>query len=68
MQPRIKNKSELPVGEQTIPDQSTQSFTVVIDQYSQSLLFVNNNNGEVEGGLKERRGSYFLSSPAKGGL
>ena len=26
-----KNKSELPAGEQTIPDQSTWSFTVVID-------------------------------------
>ena len=24
-QPRIKNKSELPVGEQTIPDQSTRT-------------------------------------------
>ena len=31
MQQRIKNKSELPDGEQTIPDQSTLSFTVVID-------------------------------------
>ena len=31
MQPRIKNKSELPVGEWTILDQSTRSFTVMID-------------------------------------
>ena len=31
MQPRIKNKFELPVGKYTILDQSTQSFTVVID-------------------------------------
>ena len=30
IQLRIKNKSELPVGEKTVPDQSTQSFTVVI--------------------------------------
>ena len=31
VQPKIKNKSELPAGEQTIPDQSTWSFIVVID-------------------------------------
>ena len=31
MQPRIKNKFELPVGKYTILDQSTQSFTIVID-------------------------------------
>ena len=30
LQPRIRNKSELPVGELTIPNQSTRSFTVVI--------------------------------------
>ena len=29
--PRIRIKSELPVGELTILDQSTQSFTVVTD-------------------------------------
>ena len=31
MQPRIRIKSELPVGKSTIPDQSTRSFTVMID-------------------------------------
>ena len=31
VQPKIRNKSELPVGELTIPDQSTRSFRVVID-------------------------------------
>ena len=31
VQPKIKNKSELPAGEQTIPDQFTWSFIVVID-------------------------------------
>ena len=31
IQPKIKNKYELPVGEQTIPDQSTRCFTVVIE-------------------------------------
>ena len=45
MQPRIKNKSGLPVGELTILDQSTRSFTVVID-YTIYYLPVNNNNGE----------------------
>ena len=51
MQPRIKNKSGLPVGELTILDQSTRSFTVVID-YTIYYLPVNNNNGE--GGFKEK--------------
>ena len=31
VQTRIKNKSELPAGEETISDQSTWSFTFVID-------------------------------------
>ena len=31
MQPRIRIESELPHGEQTIRDQSTQSLTVVTD-------------------------------------
>ena len=31
IQPKIKNKSELPAGEQTIPGQSTRCFTVVIE-------------------------------------
>ena len=31
MQPRIRIKSEHPVGKSTIPDQSIRSFTVVID-------------------------------------
>ena len=31
VQPKIKNKSELPGGEQTIPAQSTWNFIVVID-------------------------------------
>ena len=31
MQMKIKSKSKLPVGEQTIPDQSTLSFTGMID-------------------------------------
>ena len=31
MHSRIKNKSDLPDGEKTIPDQSTRSFIVVID-------------------------------------
>ena len=31
VQPKIRNKSELPVGELTIPDQSRRSFRVVID-------------------------------------
>ena len=47
IQPKIKNKYELPVGEQTIPDQSTQSFTFVIVIVSH--LLVKNNKGRVEG-------------------
>jgi len=39
MQPKIRNKSELPVGELTIPDQSTRSFTVVIDLLIQSIIY-----------------------------
>ena len=31
IQPRIKNQSELPVGEETTLDQSTPRLTVVID-------------------------------------
>ena len=31
MQMKIKSKSKLPVGEQTIPDQSKLSFTGMID-------------------------------------
>jgi len=31
MQMKIKNKSKLPVSEQTIPDQSTLSFTGMVD-------------------------------------
>ena len=31
MQTKIKNKCKLPVGEQSIPDQSTLSFTGMID-------------------------------------
>ena len=54
MQPRIKNRFVLPVGELTIPDQSTRSFTVVIDCRVHHLP-VNNSNGA--GGLKER-GSF----------
>ena len=27
---------------------------------------MNNNNGELEGGLKDRGGAYYLSSPEKG--
>ena len=47
MQPRIRINTELPVGEQTIPDQSTQSFTFVIVIVSH--LLVKNNKGRVEG-------------------
>ena len=40
IQPRIKNKSELPVGEWTNPrDQSTRSFTVTTD-YKYILSFI----------------------------
>ena len=31
MQPRIRIKSEHPVGEYTIPEQSARSFAVVVD-------------------------------------
>ena len=31
VQPKIKNKSDLPAGEQTIPAQSTWNVIVVID-------------------------------------
>ena len=47
MQPRIKNKFELPVGKYTILDQSTQSFTVVIDLVYH--LLVKNNKREGRG-------------------
>ena len=47
MLPRIKINTELPVGKQTIPDQSTQSFTFVIVVVSH--LLVKNNKGRVEG-------------------
>ena len=39
MQLRIRIKSKLPVGKLTIPDQSTQTFTVVIDYYNLSLIY-----------------------------
>ena len=39
MQLTIRIKSELPVGKLTIPDQSTQSFTVMIDYYNLSLIY-----------------------------
>ena len=38
MQLRIRIKSDLPVGKWTIPDQSTWSFTVVVDYYSLSFI------------------------------
>ena len=38
MQPKNKIKSELPVGKYTILDQSTQSFTVVVDWSSLSFI------------------------------
>jgi len=38
MQLRIRIKSKLPVGKQTISDQSTRSFMVVIDQYILSFI------------------------------
>ena len=55
MQPRIKINTELPVGEQTIPDQSTQSFTFAIVVVSH--LLVKNYKGKGVGGLIER-GAY----------
>ena len=39
MQLTIRIKLELPVGKLTIPDQSTQSFTVMIDYYNLSLIY-----------------------------
>ena len=57
----IKNKSELPAGEQTILDQSTQSFTVMIDQ--QYHLLVSNNEREGRGSLK--RGALLTFFPLK---
>ena len=39
MQLTIRIKSELPVGKLIIPDQSTQSFTVMIDYYNLSLIY-----------------------------
>ena len=39
MQLTIRIKSELPVGKLTIPDQSTQSFTVMVDYYNRSLIY-----------------------------
>ena len=39
MQLIIRIKSKLPVGKLTIPDQSTQSFTVMIDYYNLSLIY-----------------------------
>ena len=39
MQLTIRIKSKLPVGKLTIPDQSTQSFTVMIDYYNLSLIY-----------------------------
>ena len=38
MQPKIKNKSELPARGLTIPDQSTWSVAVVINKYTLSLF------------------------------
>ena len=40
MQPRIKNQFKLQVGEQTIPDKCTRSFTLMIsiDKYSLSFI------------------------------
>ena len=55
MLPRIKINTELPVGKQTIPDQSTQSFTFVIVIVFH--LLVKNNKGKGVGGLIER-GAY----------
>ena len=49
-----------PVSEETIPDQSTQSFTVVIDYTVQHLL-VKNDKGK-------GRLINFLSLKRKGGL
>ena len=40
---RIRIKSELPVGKQTILDQSARSLRVVIDKYTVNHLLVKNN-------------------------
>ena len=50
MQPRIRIKSELPVGKLTILAQSTRSFTVVNDLYSASFISYGGLNGERGGG------------------
>ena len=70
MQPRIKNKSELPAGGYCILDQWTQSFTVAIDFWASWLintvyhLSVNNNKWERTRGLK--RGGLLTFFPWKG--
>ena len=68
MLPRIKNKTELPVDEWTILDQSTEvlQLWLIITVYH---LLVKDNKGEGEGrggGLKER-GSLFTFFLWKGG-
>ena len=70
IQPRIKNKSELPAGGYCILDQWTQSFTVAIDFWPSWLinavyhLSVNNNKWERMRGLK--RGGLLTFFPWKG--
>ena len=70
IQPRIKNKSELPAGGYCILDQWTQSFTVAIDFWPSWLinavyhLSVNNNKWERTRGLK--RGGLLTCFPWKG--
>ena len=63
MQPRIRIKSEIPVGKWTILDQSTRSLSVVNDLYS--LWFISYGGLNGEGG-----GAFSSSSPEKveGGL
>ena len=67
MLPRIKNKTELPVDEWSILDQSTEvlQLWLIITVYH---LLVKDNKGEGEGrgGLKER-GSLFTFFLWKGG-
>ena len=65
MLPRIKNKTELPVDEWTILDQSTEvlQLWLIITVYH---LLVKDNKGEGGGGLKER-GSLFTFFLWKGG-
>ena len=69
MLPRIKNKTELPVDEWTILDQSTEvlQLWLIITVYH---LLVKDNKGEGEGrgggGLKEK-GSLFTFFLWKGG-